>query len=189
MSKTGDKSSLGQTLRPVVVLVVTCVVAGALLGFVHAQTAPVAEANAERKAQETYAALVPGATSFEDVEGSEDIMSKAEGTTAVLSAVDTSGELVGYIVVAQAKGYGGQVPLAVAFDTEGKVTNITAMSNDETPGLGTRIANSSYIGQYVGRSAQEVSEGEIDLISGATISSRAALTAFNTAVEAYQEVS
>ena len=62
------------------------------------------------------------------------------------------------------------------------------MSNDETPGLGTKIANDSYIGQYVGLAAAPVTADDIDLISGATISSKAALAAFNIAVEAYEEV-
>ena len=90
--------------------------------------------------------------------------------------------------MAQSKGYGGQVPIAVAFDADGTVTNITAMSNSETPGLGSRIADESYIGQYVGLSAEPIEASDIDLISGATISSKAALAAFNVAVQAYEEV-
>ncbi|MBQ6491453.1 MAG: FMN-binding protein [Atopobiaceae bacterium] len=95
---------------------------------------------------------------------------------------------MGYVIVAQSKGYGGQVPIAVAFDTSGNVTSITTMPNEETPGLGSRIAEESYIGQYVGLAASPISADDIDLISGATISSKAALSAFNIAVEAYEEV-
>lgn len=180
--KEQSSSSSLQTIRPVLVLVVICMVAGALLGFVHQSTAPVAAANAEAKAQETYAELVPEAKSFEDVE------CDVEGCTAALRALDGSGSIVGYVVVAQSKGYGGQVPIAVAFLPDGTVGNITAMSNSETPGLGTRIAEESYIGQYVGLSAEPLDASDVNLISGATISSKAALSAFNIAVEAYEEV-
>lgn len=181
MSSTTTRSSF-DVVRPVVVLVAICMVAGALLGFVHYVTDPVAQANAERKAQETYAQLVPQAASFEPLECTVD------GCTAALQAVDGSGNVVAHVIVAQSKGYGGQVPIAVAFGSDGTVSAITAMANDETPGLGTKIANDSYIGQYVGLAAQPIDAGAIDLISGATISSKAALSAFNIAVEAYEEV-
>ena len=176
------KPSVFETVRPVIVLVAICAVAGALLGIVHDVTQPIADAIAEQRAQETYAALVPEAASFEAVDCS------VEGCTAALRALDASGNPIGVVIVAQSKGYGGQVPIAVAFDLEGTVTNITAMANEETPGLGSRIAEESYIGQYVGLAAAPITADDIDLISGATISSKAALSAFNIAVEAYEEV-
>lgn len=183
MSSATAKPSAFETIRPVVVLVSICMVAGALLGFVHAATEPVAQANAEKKAREVYETLVPEAKDFAELDCSVD------GCTAALEARDSSGDLLAYVIVAQSKGYGGQVPIAVAFEPEGTVKSITAMSNEETPGLGTKIANESYIGQYVGMSAEKADAEDIDLISGATISSRAALAAFNIAVEAYEEVS
>lgn len=182
MSSSNSKASAAGAIRPVVVLVAICMVAGALLGFVHEVTAPVAEANAEAKAQEIYAALVPDAKEFVPVDCT------VAGCTAALEARDAAGDVVSYVIVAQSKGYGGQVPIAVAFGPKGTVKNITAMANDETPGLGTKIAGDSYIGQYVGREAGHTEATDIDLISGATISSKAALAAFNIAVEAFEEV-
>lgn len=180
-SQGGGHSRLS-TARPVIVLVAICVVAGVLLGVVHQVTEPLAQANEARRAQEAYEKLMPSAASFEAIPCDE------EGCVAALRALDASGSSVGTIVVAQSKGYGGQVPIAVGFATDGTVASILAMSNDETPGLGTRIAEEAYIGQYVGRDASQVDESSIDLISGATISSEAALAAFNNAVEVYQEV-
>lgn len=182
MSEPNAKSGALQTVRPVAVLVAICLVAGVLLGFVHGVTAPIANANAEKKAQETYAALVPQAVSFQPLDCT------VNGCTAALAAQDASGNVLAHVIVAQSKGYGGQVPIAVAFGTDGTVLSITAMANDETPGLGTKIAQESYLGQYVGLQARPADEGDIDLISGATISSKAALAAFNTAVAAYEEV-
>ena len=182
MSNTNTKPSTFATIRPVLVLVTICIVAGALLGLVHDITAPIAEANAQKKSLEIYAQLMPEAATFEPLECTVD------GCTDALDARDAAGESIGTIIVAQSKGYGGQVPIAVAFTPDGTVASITAMANDETPGLGTKIANDSYIGQYVGLQAAPTDAGTIDLISGATISSKAALAAFNIAVEAYEEV-
>ena len=175
-------SQMTSTIRPVIVLVTICTIAGILLGLVHNVTQPIADANAAKKAQETYEKLMPGVASFEELPCS------VEGCTAALRALDEDGDSMGTIIVAQSKGYGGQVPIAVAFDETGTVSNITTMPNDETPGLGTKIADDSYIGQYVGLSPDPITANDIDLISGATISSKAALAAFNIAVEAYEEV-
>lgn len=182
MSNETSAAKQPLSFMPVVVLVTICVVAGILLGLVHQVTAPLAAAQVEAKAQATYAALVPEAASFEELETS------VEGCTAALRAVDGSGNAVGYVIVAQSKGYGGQVPIAVAFSPDGEVTSITAMSNSETPGLGSRIAEESYIGQYVGKPATALDASEVDLISGATISSKAALSAFNIATTVFEEV-
>ena len=177
-----ERKQAASTVMPVVVLVAICAVTSALLGVVHGITAPIAEANAAQKAQETYEQLMPEAASFEEVPCDVD------GCTAALRALDENGIPIGTIIVAQSKGYGGQVSIAVAFAMTGTVSNITAMPNDETPGLGTKIANDSYIGQYVGLAPDPITADDIDLISGATISSKAALAAFNIAVEAYGEV-
>lgn len=177
-----SRSSAQSTFLPVVVLLTICMVAGALLGLVHSVTSPIAEANAQQKAQETYALLVPEADSFEPVP------CEVEGCTAALEARDASGAVIAHVIVAQSKGYGGQVPIAVAFGSDGTVSSITTMSNEETPGLGTKVADESYIGQYVGMAAAPASQGDVDLISGATISSKAVLAAYNIAVEAYEEV-
>ena len=175
--------SRAETLRPVVVLVAICAVAGLLLGQVHQMTAPVIAASESQRAQDVYAQLVPEAASFEGV------TCEVEGCVSALRALDASGAEVGWVVVAQAKGYGGPVPVAVAFDMSGTVKNVMCMPNDETPGLGTRIAEDEYMHQYVDKPAETLEAEAVDLISGATISSKAALAAFNVAVESYEEVS
>ena len=180
-SSNRKPSALG-TVRPVIVLVVICVVAGTLLGLVHGVTEPLALANEQQREQQIYQELFPNATSFEDV--SCDV----EGCLSIKSALDASGAKVGTVVHTQSKGYGGQVGLVVAFGEDGLVSNIVAIPTDETPGLGTKVNDESYIGQYVRLPAELLSEDSVDFISGATISSKAVLAAYNIAVQAYLEV-
>ena len=168
--------------RPVIVLVTICLVSGLLLGVAHALTQPVAEAVAAQRTHDTYAALVPEAQDFQA------LTSTVEGCTAAIAAKDASGQTVAYVLVAQAKCYGGDVPLAVAFSPYGSVQRVVALSNSETPGVGKRIAEDDFIGQFAGLPAQEVTTDQIDTISGATISSKAAIAAFDTAVQAFGEV-
>ncbi|MBM7000805.1 FMN-binding protein [bacterium] len=170
--------SRAQLIRPVVVLVAICVVAGVLLGVVHAVTEPVAAQVAEERAQLTYRALMPEAADFTP------LACDVPGVTALLDAKDADGRTIGHVVVASSKGYSGQVPLAIAFDAAGTVTAVTAMANGETPGLGTRVAEPQFVDQFVGRAAEPLQVTDIDVITGATISSKAALGAFNAATQA-----
>lgn len=180
-STAGGASRAGAA-RPVVVLVAICAISSVLLGVANYVTAPIAAAQEAERAQQTYAALMPEAASFEELD------CDVEGCTAALAARDASGATVGYVVVAQSKGYGGEVPIAVAFDADGVAENVVAMDNSETPGLGQRVSEESFIGQFRGRGAEELQLSDIDTISGATISSKAVLAAYNVAVEAYGEV-
>ena len=67
MSNENSAAKQPLSFMPVVVLVTICVVAGILLGLVHQVTQPVA-APSPRSARSTYAALVPEAASFEELD-------------------------------------------------------------------------------------------------------------------------
>ena len=182
MGESKAASTVGATIGPVLALTLVCLVAGVLLGFVHAKTEPVIAEVSARRAEAAYSALVEGATTFTELD------SAGTGCVAALSACDDAGTELATIIVSESAGYGGQVRIAVAFDESGTVSAITVLESSETPGLGSRVEDSDYLSQYVGKGTSELSEGEADLISGATISSRAVLRAFNAATAAYEEV-
>lgn len=176
VEKTSVWSSI---LKPAVVLVVICAIVGFLLGTVNNLTLPVITANREASARATYSALIPDAADFAAVP------CDVPGVTAFMEASDG----LGYAVIAQSKGYSSQVPMAVAFDDEGIITNVIGMSNTETPGLGTKVQLPAFTDQFVGREAEPMAIDDIDAITGATISSKAALAALNEAIEAYRTAS
>ena len=60
-------------IRPVVVLVVICLVASALLGVVNAKTAPVITANEMAALAESMRTALPAASSFEALDVSEEL--------------------------------------------------------------------------------------------------------------------
>ena len=163
-------------VKPVVVLVLICAIVGFLLGTVNNLTLPTITANREARAWATYSALIPDATDFAA------LPCDVPGVTALMEAADDKG----FAVIAQSKGYSGQVPMAVAFDDEGAITSVIGMANTETPGLGTKVTLPAFTDQFVGRAAEPLDIDDIDAITGATISSKAALAAINEAIEAYQ---
>lgn len=165
-------------LKPVAVLLVICAAVGALLSGVNALTAPAIAANEAASLNAACFAVLPEADSFTELECGID------GVTAVLRADNGAG----YVVTAQAQGYGGQVPAAVSFSPEGTILSVVMMSNDETPGLGQKVTAAGFTGQFAGRSAEAFTIDDVDAVSGATISSKAAVSAINLAIEAYLQV-
>ena len=174
---SAEKTSLwSSVLKPAVVLVVICAIVGFLLGTVNNLTLPTIMANREARAWATYSSLIPEASDFVALE------CDVPGVTACMEAADGRG----FAITAQAKGYSSQVPMAVAFDDEGVITNVIGMDNTETPGLGTKVKEPAFTDQFIGRAAEPITLDDIDAITGATISSKAALAALNEAIEAYR---
>ena len=98
--------------------------------------------------------------------------------------------LVGGALEAKGKGYGGDVGVMVGFNVANDtLAGIGTTTLKETPGLGMRIAEPGFTGQFRGIAAPvglKSQGGSIDGISGATISSSGAVTAVNLAAEAYK---
>ena len=103
-----------------------CAIVGFLLGPVDNLTLPTI---GEPRGALRRRTLIPEATDFEA------LPCDVPGVTACMEATDD----LGYAVIAQSKGYSSQVPMAVAFDDEGTITNVIGMDNTETPGLGTKV--------------------------------------------------
>lgn len=166
------------SIRPTLILALICLLATLLLAGLNQLTTPIITRNEAQTANETYAALLPNADGFTAL--SCDI----DGVTAVMKADNGAG----FVITAQSRGYGGQVPAAVAFSPEGAILGVTMMDNSETPGLGQKVTEDAFSGQFAGRDASEFTIDDIDAITGATISSKAAVSAINLAIEAYQEI-
>ena len=97
-----------------------------------------------------------------------------------------NGELTGIAVKTWTKkGFSGEIYLMAGFDSSGHIYSITVLEHQETPGLGTKMADAEFKDQYYGKHPDinnlsvKKNGGEIDAITAATISS----IAFSDAVE------
>lgn len=162
-----------ETLKPVFVLTGICLVVAVLLAATNGVTAPIIKANEEATAQQTRMELLPEADNFEVV------AVEAEGVTEAARAENGAG----WVITAQAQGYGGMVPVMVAFGEDGTIRAAKFLANDETPGLGQKVRNESFGAQFAGKTSENAYE--VDTISGATISSNAAIQAIEYACAAY----
>ena len=105
---------------------------------------------------------------------------EAKGVTEAARAENGAG----WVITAQAQGYGGMVPVMVAFGEDGTIRAVQFLANDETPGLGQKVRNEDFSSQFAGKTAENAYQ--IDTISGATISSNAAIVAVEHACAAYE---
>lgn len=171
-------------LVPAAILLVICVAVSAALAGTNLLTRDrIAEA-AAKKAEESRMVVLPGAESFEEKEGH-------------YAGLDSAGQTVGYVFETEAKGYGGTIQVMTGISTEGAITGVVILSHGETPGLGANAEKESFRDQYKQPVANMVDgisvvkfqapqEGEIQAMTGATITSTAVTNAVNEAVKAYQ---
>lgn len=81
-----------------------------------------------------------------------------------------SGRLAGYAVFVSEDGYIGPIEILVAMDADNKVSQVQIVSHSESEGLGSKITQNTFLSQFVGMPDEDM---DVDLISGATLSSRA----------------
>lgn len=182
------KLSVKEILRPAAVLFAICIAVSAALAGTNLLTKDkIAEAQAQ-KAEESRKIVLPEADSFEVQNAGQ-----PEEHYAGLQG----GEAVGYVYETEAKGYGGTVRVMTGISTKGTITGVVILSHSETPGLGANAERESFREQYrqpVNDLAGGLSivkfqaprEGEIQAMTGATITSTAVTNAVNQAIEAYQ---
>jgi len=72
-------------------------------------------------------------------------------------------------------GYGGEIISIVALDEKGSVIGLDVLSNYETPGIGSRVFENDNLSKMY--------KGQIDSLSGATITSEAIKKSINIAIK------
>lgn len=177
MANKQKNSTWDNMIKPVVVLFTICLVVSGLLAVTNNITAPIIAENALKAEQAALLELLPDATSFTEVEGVE-----MENVNKVYSSDNN----VGYVITSAAKGYGGDIEWMTAFDTEGTIVGAKVLSQSETAGLGAKVEEDWFQAQFKGHN-DELTPDNIDMISGATISSKATIKALNAARKAFNQ--
>ncbi len=187
--------------KPIIVLLVICLVATAALAYFNELTKDViAESNAKSEAEalmEVMPEVDTEALSDEEVANVVAQLTLDDEKISSIYKATKNSEDAGYIFKASAKGYGGDVVIMVGIDNDGVITGVKVTSHSETAGLGAKAAENgegSWISQYVGKSAGELeviknataTESQVDAITSATITSKAVTRAVNAAGAAFK---
>lgn len=179
-----NNSTWENFLKPVVVLVVICIVASAALAGTNQLTAPIIKAQEEAAANAAYLEVLPEADGFEEITDFQ-----SSNVTKALKATNDAG----WVIQAYGKGFGGDVPVVVAFDNEGTILKVKFMENSETAGFGQKLADpndadTQKLAASVEGQSGNLEASDVDMISGVTVSSKAALAAINSAINCFNEV-
>ena len=159
-------------------LAITAVVTAALAG-VNTVTAPaIAELNAQKTQQAIELVLPGGGEQLSDIPA-VDLVSKVYASET------------GYAIEVTPGGFDNTITMMVGVDKAGSVLGISIIKHTETAGLGAVAAagtpaGESFRGQFVGASGSvSVTKdgGQMDAITGATITSRAVCAGVNAALE------
>jgi len=174
-----------EVLKPTITLFVICLITAILLAVTNQMTRDkIVQMNKQTEATSRQVVL-PDATAFED--------SKDD-----TYAIGKSGsKIVGYVFTTKAKSYGGDLSVMTGISKEGKVAGVIILEISDTPGLGLNAQKESFRNQYkqaVPSKEFEViksgtaAAGQINAMTGATITSKAVTKCVNEAVATYQKV-
>lgn len=181
MTETKETTGAAYYLKLTMTLLIISVVVSGLLGLTNYITADkIAQINADKTASSMEEVLP--ADSYTELE----YTGQQENVAAVYQA-----EGRGYVVEVTPSGFGGTIDMMVGVGTDGAVTGVSIISMSETSGLGANADKKDFRYQYVGKSgtlAVTKDGGEIDALTGATITSRAVTNGVNTALAVADEM-
>lgn len=86
------------------------------------------------------------------------------------------------------RGFGGAVPVLMEVSAKGRITSLTALPNEETPGFFKRVIRAALTDTFVGLSVRQALASDMpDAVSGATYSSKALIANMRKAFEQAQD--
>ena len=176
-----------EVIRLTAVLTVVCVLAGLSLSYVS-------QATEEARAYQDRLELLNSLKLVLPEHDNEPDNDAAVIGDTIYYRSKNGGEINGIAFITSSdKGYSGPIRIIMGVKPEGEIITIGILEQKETPGLGTKITEDWFIDQYKGKSlanarwAVKKDGGEIEQISGATISPRAVTSAVRTGLETYEK--
>jgi electron transport complex protein RnfG len=168
-----------QTLRLLLSLAVLYGCVAGILLAVDALTAPVIRKHAEARKQSAvtktlFGSIITGITAVEQLGE----WTSHEKSCPYYKFTLSTGE-IRYGMVSYGTGYGGLIKVAIALDTQFRVTGIDILEQTETAGLGDGVTTEDFKNQFTSRDSTHLfvsTDGDsagVQALSGATISSRA----------------
>ena len=108
----------------------------------------------------------------------------------VIQALDDNGNKIGYIVKSNVRGYSSAISVATGYSLDGVVQGIELLANNDTPGFGMELSNPEFKNRFSGVQTDQFvltkgsasNDNDIDVYSGATITTTAVIKAVNAGI-------
>ena len=126
-----------------------------------------------------------------------DTGAKSADGKAVVQEVFAANNGTGYVMTVNTTSFGGELTMMVGLNAEGAVTGVKVTVHADTPGVGTKNMEPSYLSQYNGiseltsasdvkkESAELASGGSFAFISGASVTGQAIHSGVDAALSQY----
>jgi len=164
-----------KTITLVLFLAIVSAVSGLLLGYVNSVTDPLIQ-EAAIKAEKANLELMYPNGEFAKVGDN-----LCDGKT-ILGIYEVKGE--GYVFKMWGKGYSSSgITILAGFDKDGTVTKVVALEQQETSGFGSKVFD-QLDKLYVGKTLDQ----DVDMLSGATVTSNAMKGMFDAAKAAFPKL-
>ncbi len=185
------------------ILFIICVVAAGFLSLTNSVTAPIIAKNQLQSEIQAKQEVLPQGKEFKEMDSGKmaELFKNANNeklnNIVQISIADADGKFVGMVIKTSVTGFKGSIVMLVGIDAKGKITSYKILSHTETPGLGDKISGEKFSAQFAQKSTDAVlvvvkrtvqKNNEIQAVTGATISSKAATLAVNSAIDAYNLV-
>jgi len=166
--------------RMILVLFIVCGLSAASLAVMNSVTKEPIARHEKQQTDEALRGVFPDADEF--------VNSEPDRVWEALS----NGQKAGRVFRTQVQGYSGPITLMFGTDSTGAITGLRVLSHTETPGLGAKITAAQFTDQFRNKRPEQLilkkhdpARGQIDAITGATISSRAVTKALSTTIESF----
>ena len=175
---------MNKILKLTVVLFLVCAIVAGVLGVVNELTYERIDEQNRLKTAKAYAAVLES-DSYEEVAFDQAAFPNVD-------SINKCSNGAGYVVTSTFSGAQGNITMAVGVDNSYKCTGISIISHSETSGLGANAASTGEVGvnfraQFVGEDeniALTKAGGNIDALTGATITSRSVTAATANSIQA-----
>ena len=161
-------------------LLIICAVAGVALAVTNYYTSRKIQKEKAAARDSSLSEVLPAATDFRVIDSSD----------SVFEGFDGRNNSVGYVLSVSTNGYSSQIQALVGIDKKYAVTGVKILSQQETPGLGSKISEKSFLEQFKGKVFDKLllkkDGGAIDGITSATISSRAITNAIRNRIDEFK---
>jgi len=193
------------TLRLVATLAIAGALAGLLIVMVNLHTKPIIDVYRAEQLRLAVYEVLPGVTNYRTLYRVDDTLvsevpagAKASDFRQAYVGYDDDGDLVGVAVSRGESGFADVVLVIFGFEPDtGIVLGKKVLESKETPGLGDKIFKDlDFVQQFFDRPQTPLKAikagtgkglpGEIDAITGATISSKVVVSIINNGVAEWQ---
>ena len=182
-SAIAKKKEAGMAQLVLVLFAISAVVA-LVLGLTNMITEPYIKENKQKGINNAMAAVLPA-------DNYEKMTDRYAGGDPTIQDIYSAGDAGWVVQVKPSTSFSGNLTVMVGVDADGACSGISIVSSGETSGLGANASKDYFRAQFVGKSGTvQVAKdgGEIDALTGATITSRGVSEAVTNALAAAESM-